>query len=127
LNGPSFPAAAAVAERAQAHFARQLSLARDRGYDRLAAEPDAAAIEAIVDAAFWASLRREEGYVPRISLAFLPPEQAGQPLVFAQPLPLAPDALTRFFEQSRTGRGFDRQVTQALDELLRRGTDPVTT
>ena len=27
------------------------------------------AIEAMIDAAFWASLRREEGYVPKISLA----------------------------------------------------------
>ena len=39
----------------------------------------------------------------------------------AGPGPTAPDALTRFFEQTRPGKGFDRQVTQALDELLRRG------
>jgi hypothetical protein len=35
--------------------------------------PDASVVGALVDAAFWASLRREEGYVPTISLAFLPP------------------------------------------------------
>ena len=35
----------------------------------------------------------------------------------------APDDVRRWFEQSSTGRGFDRQVTEALDELLRRG-DP---
>jgi len=29
----------------------------------LAPAPDAAAIEAVIDAAFWASLRREEGYL----------------------------------------------------------------
>ena len=40
------------------------------------AAPDADTIEAIIDAAFWASLRREESYVPKISLAFLPPEAA---------------------------------------------------
>ena len=39
------------------------------------AAPTVEDIEAIVDAAFWASLRREEGYMPRISLALLPPEQ----------------------------------------------------
>ncbi len=37
------------------------------------------------------------------------------------PGPAAPDGLTRFFEQARPGKGFDRQVTQALDDLLRRG------
>jgi len=36
----------------------------------------------------------------------------------------APDDVRRWFEQApATGRGFDRQVTEALDELLRRG-DP---
>ena len=60
--------------------------------------PDAPAtvdIEAIVDAAFWASLRREENYLPRISLALLPPEQAVRPLLFDTPLPLGPVRLVR--------------------------------
>ena len=35
----------------------------------------------------------------------------------------APDDVRRWFEQAPSGRGFDRQVTEALDELLRRG-DP---
>jgi hypothetical protein len=52
-------------------------------------------IEAIIDAAFWASLRREESYVPKISLAFLPPEAAEHPLLFERPLPLAPDKLVK--------------------------------
>ena len=34
---------------------------------------------------------------------------------------LSPDALQRFFAESRPGHGYDRQVTQALDELVRRG------
>jgi hypothetical protein len=50
---------------------------------------------AIIDAAFWASLRREEGFVPKISLAFLPPERSANPLFFARSLPLLPEALTR--------------------------------
>ena len=57
--------------------------------------PDAETIEAIIDAAFWASLRREEGYTPRISLAFLSPEEAAHPLIFERPLPLHPTSLTR--------------------------------
>ncbi len=35
----------------------------------------------------------------------------------------APDDVRRWFEQGGSGRGHDRQVTEALDELLRRG-DP---
>ena len=61
----------------------------------LMAPPDADTIEAIIDAAFWASLRREESYVPKISLAFLPPEAAQHPLLFERPLPLEPDKLVK--------------------------------
>ena len=49
----------------------------------------------MIDAAFWASLRREEGYVPRISLAYLPPEQSARPLLFERPIHLAPAFLAR--------------------------------
>ena len=48
-----------------------------------------------MDAAFWASVRREEGYVPKISLAFLRPLEDVRPLIFERPLPLEPSALTR--------------------------------
>ena len=56
--------------------------------------PDAGTIESMVDVAFWASLRREEGYVPKISLAFLRPMNEIQPLLFERPLSLEPAALT---------------------------------
>jgi len=95
LKGASYPAARAVAETAVGHFARRIAAARARAYEGLATAPDAAAVEAIIDAAFWASLRREEGYSPKISLAFLPPEQARPPLTFARTLPLDPAALAR--------------------------------
>jgi hypothetical protein len=52
----------------------------------LAPTPDAATIEEIVSAAFWASLRREEGLSPTISIALLRPEEAGAPLVFGRRL-----------------------------------------
>jgi hypothetical protein len=60
-----------------------------------AAVPDAAAIEAVIEAAFWASLRREEGYMPRISLALVPPEAVQWPLRFERRVPLSAQPLTR--------------------------------
>lgn len=57
--------------------------------------PDVAAIERLIDAAFWASLRREEGYVPKISLAFLRPDETVSPLLFARPMAVEPIALAR--------------------------------
>lgn len=56
--------------------------------------PDAGTIESMVDVAFWASVRREEGYVPKISLAFLRPTDEIRPLLFERPIPLAPEPLT---------------------------------
>jgi hypothetical protein len=52
-------------------------------------------VEAIISAAFWASLRREEGRAPAISLAFVPPAQSGEPLTFESWLPLTPASLAR--------------------------------
>jgi hypothetical protein len=92
---PAYPAAHAVAPRVRDHFVRHQLAARQQGQQDLAPKPDRAAIELITNAAFWASLRREEGYAPTISLAFLPPEQAGRSLRFERPLKLTPDALTR--------------------------------
>jgi hypothetical protein len=57
--------------------------------------PDIDAIEAIIDAAFWTSLRREEGYVPRISIALVPPSRATHPLLFERSFPLKPASLAR--------------------------------
>jgi hypothetical protein len=92
---PTYQAARAVAATVETHFARHLAGARERGEQDLAPEPDAQAIEAIIDATFWASLRREEGQAPKVSLAFLPPEQAGQPLIFERRLALMPGTLIK--------------------------------
>ncbi len=95
MSDPGYPAARAVAPRILAHFVRHSAApAAAQGVGH-AAVPDAGEIEAIIDAAFWASLRREEGYVPRISLALLPPEIAPHPLRFERPLPLNPAVLVR--------------------------------
>ncbi len=64
MNNAMYPNARLVAARAEAHFARHIALARARGRADVADPPDAATIEAIIDAAFWASLRREEGLTP---------------------------------------------------------------
>jgi sensor domain DACNV-containing protein len=95
VTGPAYAAARAVARKVELHFAHHQGRERERGRQDIAPKPDAAVIEAVVEAAFWASLRREENYPPRISLAFLPPEQAGRPLLFERALPLTPEALTR--------------------------------
>ena len=92
---PSYPAARAVAPTVAAHFARHAAEARSRGEHDLAHGPDAGTVEAIIDATFWASLRREEGRSPKISLAYLPPEQAGEPLRFERRLALDPNVLTK--------------------------------
>ena len=52
-------------------------------------------IEALIDTGFWTSLRREEGYVPIISLAFLPPEATPSALTFERPLRFAPAVLAK--------------------------------
>ena len=95
MTEPAYPAARAVAATVQAHFAHHFAEAHQHGRQELAPPPDVQAIEALIDVAFWASLRREEGYSPKISLVFLPPEQAGQPLRFERRLPLTPASLAR--------------------------------
>ncbi|HEV8041268.1 MAG TPA: hypothetical protein VGP62_20505 [Bryobacteraceae bacterium] len=95
MNEPAYPAARAVASQVRLHFSRHLAEERARGTEDLAWEPDTASIEAVVDAAFWASLLRQEHYPPKFSLAFLPPEQSRLPLTFEQRLPLIPESIAR--------------------------------
>lgn len=95
IRNPTYQAASSAAAIVEAHFARHLAEAHAMGEDALAPQPDAQSIAAIIDATFWASFRPEEGRFPKISLAFLPPEQAGEPLIFEHPLPLTADVLTK--------------------------------
>ena len=95
MSEPAYPAARAIAQRLAGHFTRHVAAARARGHHEIAEAPDASAIEAMIDAAFWASLRREEGVTPTISLAYVPPAAAGHALTFADRLPLRPAALAR--------------------------------
>jgi len=96
MSAPAYPAAHAIAPALHEHFARHIAAARAAdGEQALPAPPGIEAIEAIIDAAFWASLRREEGYVPKISLALVTPVQAAPSLIFERSLPLVSTTLVR--------------------------------
>src|SRR5688572_6207668 len=92
MGGPTYPAAGVVAERIHSRLDADAAKFQQPGY---APRPDASVIEEVISAAFWASLRREEGKVPTISLAFVPPEQVVRPLTFSTRLPLDPNVLVR--------------------------------
>lgn len=87
----AYPPARDAAGRIRAHFERHLA----NHPDGSAGPPRLDEIEAIVEAAFWASLRREEGFMPRISLALVHPDAVSAPLRFERPLPLEAQALTK--------------------------------
>jgi hypothetical protein len=94
-TSPTYQAASIAAPQIESHFRRQNAEARRQGEDGLAPIPDATSIATIIDATFWASFRPEEGRFPKISIAYLPPEDAGQPLMFEHPLPLTAAVLTK--------------------------------
>lgn len=91
----AYPARRAVAERVRECFTRHLVSASLAPGETAAPLPDTAAIEALIDVGFWTSLRREEGYVPVVSLALVEPQATPYPLLFANPLPLAPAAVAK--------------------------------
>ena len=95
MTTQTYPPARTVAPKAHEHFARHLANARARGHEPIAAIPEPVVIEQMINATFWASLRREEGYVPKISLAYLPPEHDVHPMILQHPLALTPKALTK--------------------------------
>src|ERR1041385_1350731 len=92
---PTYQAANIAAPLVEEHFTRHLAEARRMGEDDLAPEPDAHSIASIINATFWASFRPEEGRFPKISIAYLPPDRAGQPMVFEHPLPLTAGVLMK--------------------------------
>ncbi|HEY8551106.1 MAG TPA: hypothetical protein VIL35_14210 [Vicinamibacterales bacterium] len=94
MLNPAYPAARAVAVRVHDYFAKLFERAGSMA-SSFPPLPEAAAIETVIDTAFWASLRREEGYVPHISLALIAEPHARHPLCFARPLPLVPWQLAK--------------------------------
>lgn len=95
MSEPAYPAARAVAPKVHAHFSLHLEAARAEGRENVPDAPGEEAIEAVIDAAFWASLRREEGRTPTISLAVVTPDRALHAVHFGAPLPLKPAALAK--------------------------------
>jgi len=91
---PTYAAAQLAADRIHRHLAVHATSARESA-ERAATLPDPATLAALIDAAFWTSLRREEGYIPRISLAFVAPGQSNDAVSFATSLSLAPKDLTK--------------------------------
>jgi len=91
----TYPAADAVAPILHEHFARHIEEARKRTDGPVASVPPADVIAAVIDAAFWASLRHEEGYTAKISVAILEPHEAEKPMVFGRPLRMYPGALAK--------------------------------
>jgi hypothetical protein len=91
MTHPAYPAARKAAARVHPHLARYQHVTNAK--PTIIPEPEI--IEAIIDAAFWASLRREELYTPLISLAFVAPEHLNQPLILERPVALAPQPLAR--------------------------------
>ena len=94
MSSPLYAAARSSAAGLVDYFARHAAAAQAHPSVG-SCLPDVATVEALIDAAFWASLQREEGYAPEISLAFLPPKRAVRPLMLAEPMPLSPRALGR--------------------------------
>jgi hypothetical protein len=90
MTGPSYPAANILARRIEQLIESSSIAYTQPGH---APRPAPHVVEEIVSSAFWASLLREEGVGPKISLAYLPPEQCDLPLTFAQPLVFAPEVL----------------------------------
>lgn len=95
LYQPTYQAACKVAPAVQKHFEHHIATAHAGGEQKLATAPDVAIIEQIIDVAFWASLRKEEGHSPRISIAYMSPQQAEKALIFDHELPYDPNTLTK--------------------------------
>lgn len=91
---PEYPAARAVAARVHRHFTEHIS-ATDLPLDKVGAVPDIQTTVALMGAAFWASLRREEGFTPKISLAYVAPDLLRWPMRFERSIPLSAGPLTR--------------------------------
>ena len=92
---PTYKAATVVAVAVSSHFNRHIEEALSAGEQDVATIPSPQTIEAIVDAGFWTSLRKEEGHSPRISIAYLPPKKADKSVVFGRRIPLEPRQVTK--------------------------------
>ena len=91
----TYQAARAISRTVEDHFLHHHSITDLIPGPDLAPRPDARAVERLVDTTFWTSLRKEEGRAPKISIAFLPPEMSGDPLIFGHNLEFKSDVLIK--------------------------------
>jgi hypothetical protein len=91
---PTYAAAQLAADRIHRHLTTH-SVPGQFSAEHAATLPDSATLAALIDAAFWTSLRREEGYIPRVSIAFVAPGQVDDAVSFATSLSLEPKDLTK--------------------------------
>jgi hypothetical protein len=57
--------------------------------------PSRPQLEALIEAAFWASVRRDEGRPVSFALAYVEPEEGNTSFIFKQPVPFATEGLAR--------------------------------
>ncbi|MEO5909415.1 MAG: putative sensor domain DACNV-containing protein, partial [Pelobium sp.] len=95
MKTSTYQAAKASSSILESHFKKLIDLAIANGEQKIAPAPNSSIIEDIINVAFWASLRKEEGHSPKISIAFLSPEEADEPLLFGVRLPLNADTLAK--------------------------------
>jgi len=94
MTQPTYAAARLAADRIHRHLTNHSTVAPAPA-EQIAKLPASDKLAALIDAAFWTSLRREEGYIPRISLAFVAPGQVSDAVAFAATLSLEPKDLTK--------------------------------
>lgn len=80
----TYPGAVRLAERVHAHLK-----------DLTEAAPAVELLAEVISITFWASLRREEGLTPKVSLAFLRRGPQQRPLFFERPLAVTAASLTK--------------------------------
>jgi hypothetical protein len=91
----TYQAALSASGPLETHFNNLISEAIAKGEQNVAAKPSKEAIEQMINVSFWASLRKEEGHSPKISISFVSPEEAEKPLLFGVRLPFNNDSLTK--------------------------------
>ncbi|MGK9116618.1 putative sensor domain DACNV-containing protein [Olivibacter jilunii] len=93
ISETTYLAAKMISATLEKYFAEQAEYQMGASEKRYL--PKANIIEAVIDAAFWASLRREEGYSPKISIALMASDNVVQPLRFANPVRFTPHNLVK--------------------------------
>lgn len=121
LFEPKYQAAVEVAHVIKEHFTHHLDMAEKMGSVNLVSLPAASIIESVINVSFWASLRREEGFSPKVSLALFPPEIAQGALTYEQAIPLTSDTLTKL-APGVSGSGIHLGIWHDNDDLYIWGT-----